>query len=840
MPNNIQISEVLREGEAWLRDHGENAGVVGASPQWNLRALRAQSQVLEQASSSLGNLVLYGVSQAGKSYVVSTLAADKGGCLEIPLGGKNYDFIDEINPPGGEESTGVVTRFTFSPQPAVPDPGFPVHVKLMNEADVIKTLINSYLNDVNHVAEEEADLEVENKTAWLQTVSKSSKNSGMDADDILGIREYLKKYSGLHIKKFDETYWVKLIEAIPYLDVEKRCYALSPLWGNMDHYSDLYKKLREGLERLEFSSDVYCPIEKTLIPRSNGILKVSTLAELVKPDDEQSFVEVCLTKDRQIGIPRALLTALCLELVVDLSSKQKPWDLFAYTDLLDFPGCRSRKTKRPSDIPEALELTKGEYAANVLLRGKVDYLFNVYLEQRDLTSMVVCLPETINETEPLLYVIEKWSAEMVGTTPEVRSENADLATLWMNLTKFDMSLMKKKRQLPSERWEARFKSSLYDPFNAEGWFTKWAEQPFNNTLCFRNTREGRLDGLFTYDSKTDIQGDFVLDEGKEWFEKQEEGFLNLPLVQKHVREPQKVWDNVWSPDGGVEYCVERISRLVKPDLKERQLESLFKGVMEKSRALLKMYHRNTENVQEELKKCAEKFEKLSSCLQDEMESGKHAAFFLDLMVSEENAYQMLKAGDFYLKPAQDTSGKAKQQVEYVMSAWNDQLLSLTETPAFLDWYGLEKETADFAIQHILEAARRVDVRSQLVQDFYEIIVGSGSKKETLVIRSKVVTERLSNFISKLGLDSMEVAKWPESKVRKGCKIFTKADVCDGIPTLASSRYLYENEYVSDWLTAFYFSVVENLNQGEGGGFDVEANAELGKIIGKLSWDQENG
>ena len=56
---------------------------------------------------------IFGESQAGKSFLVSTLISDKNGNSTIQLGNRKLDFIRDINPQGsGKESTGVVTRFS--------------------------------------------------------------------------------------------------------------------------------------------------------------------------------------------------------------------------------------------------------------------------------------------------------------------------------------------------------------------------------------------------------------------------------------------------------------------------------------------------------------------------------------------------------------------------------------------------------------------------------------------------------------------------------------------------------------------------------------------------------
>ena len=105
---------------------------------------------------------IFGPSQAGKSYLVSTLAGNEKRKLWTRQGDTTYDFLSEINPQGGKESTGLVTRFTLA-RPAEPPAGYPVHVRLLSVIDVVKILANTYFSDAEH-------MEAPNRQAMLDTL----------------------------------------------------------------------------------------------------------------------------------------------------------------------------------------------------------------------------------------------------------------------------------------------------------------------------------------------------------------------------------------------------------------------------------------------------------------------------------------------------------------------------------------------------------------------------------------------------------------------------------------------------------------------------------------------
>src|SRR6478736_5004187 len=82
-----------------------------------LRDLALRTRKLRRAWSRKQSVGLFGPSQAGKSFLVGALLSHELGTLEVLSRDRSLDFLKEINPAKGVESTGVVTRFTCSPPP---------------------------------------------------------------------------------------------------------------------------------------------------------------------------------------------------------------------------------------------------------------------------------------------------------------------------------------------------------------------------------------------------------------------------------------------------------------------------------------------------------------------------------------------------------------------------------------------------------------------------------------------------------------------------------------------------------------------------------------------------
>lgn len=117
-------------------------------------------------------------------------------------------------------------------------------------------------------------------------------------------------------------------------------------------------------------------------------------------------------------LDRTVLTALIAEVTVPLA--EQPWDFFAHTDLLDFPGARSRKEHEDIDKALAAESGLGE----LFLRGKVAYLFQHYNAEQEIAAMLLCVGPSVQEVSTLPKMVTAWIGQTMGATPAARQRNA--------------------------------------------------------------------------------------------------------------------------------------------------------------------------------------------------------------------------------------------------------------------------------------------------------------------------------------------------------------------------------------------------------------------------------
>ena len=167
---------------------------------------------------------------------------------------------------------------------------------------------------------------------------------------------------------------------------------------------------------------------------------------------------------------------------------EKPWDFFDHTDLLDFPGARSRlKLANLEDVAKAKGVAEGANPLReLLLRGKVAYLFQRYSAERELSAILLCIPDGNQEVRDLSDMMTAWIDQTIGATPADRAKQKN--ALFLVLTKMDREFEQKAGETEESRklrWSARLNNSLINNFRGE-WPANWNGRPFDNTFWLRN------------------------------------------------------------------------------------------------------------------------------------------------------------------------------------------------------------------------------------------------------------------------------------------------------------------------------------------------------------------
>ena len=375
---------IIEKTIQWVNETDSMRGVKGDIAKLNLVNLRRKLNKKKFALEGNPAAAMYGESQMGKSYLVSSLLSEIGTPFTVIDGQQNsYDFINEINPIGkGTESTSLVTRFSTDYEWI--NPAFPIKAKLLSPSDLVLVLCDSYYNDVK--AQIDIALKSDSISAKVLEIcrkyeSKQQLQTLLGEDDIWDIYDYFHaNFSTKATNIIHSDFFEKIPSLIAKTQPEEWSEIFSLLWNGNEKITSLLAELIKQYKQLEFSDEVYLSIDAVL--RNNGtILDVARLHEIYgkyegsEPNYNAQTPVLILKNGKEKSIPnfsKSYLCALIAELIFRLPNEletSKPF--LKETDLLDFTGARHRLGIHEEDIEDKV-------IPQMLLRGKVAYLFNKY------------------------------------------------------------------------------------------------------------------------------------------------------------------------------------------------------------------------------------------------------------------------------------------------------------------------------------------------------------------------------------------------------------------------------------------------------------------------------
>lgn len=859
-----KLAALTQEASLWLADNHELVG----------RGLKEQQKELRKAGRLFKNCAVaamrkmcvgvFGPSQAGKSYLISTLACKMRDTLWANLGDKEYNFLLDINPEGGRESTGLVTRFTIE-RPATPPAGFPVHVRLLSFMDLVKILANSYYSDAEHLEAPDLEDMLEKLTA-IESGRMDAPRPGISEDDMEDLQTYLFKYfrGKPRVQQLlNQSFWERVVPLAPYLDDAGRLKLLGLLWDNIPAFDELLANLWQALKSIDFAPEAFCRIE-ALIPREDSIIDVYTLARL-KPK-ENDDIEVMADNGRSAFIPRVYLAALTAELVMPI--RDKPADFFDHTDLLDFPGYRSREEFK--DL--ATETQNPEILEMCFLRGKVAYLFQRYSAERELTSLLLCIADSVQEVKGGLGdVVNDWIISTHGETPETRT-GKDVA-LFFILTKSDLEFVNKGTDSDvSERWDIRIGSSLLQPFaTRHEWPRYWDKKgPFNNLFLLRNTKLV----IPQYDHGENDQETALAAASQEFISRLEDVFMKSALVNAHFKYPGNVWKSFIAPnDGGVAFIRERLSPLCQPELKRAQIKTTLSEQLAKLKDRLSPYWKNDDR-EAQRKESALRAQKLARIMLTMAQNQSFGQFLRCLMLEDQELYDLYQQARYQIEEESAAFAKASPAIGARVSAedmlfdllgegaevkepfveaapkdeaaafvglierfWLSRLNTLADDPAMQKHFNFPgSEFAQF-IHELVLGFKRAGVAAQMEEGLRQASsYANVEKSQVLWKQVSLASSLLNSFINWLGYDP-RVRGQVERALLIGGKqrmLFTPVPEFSGLPNLEESPEPYERAYYTDWAGAFLKMVEDNVNFDGEDDFDPQENQRLKDILEQLA------
>jgi hypothetical protein len=789
---------------------------------------------------------VFGPSQVGKSYLVSSLVAPRGAELvaQFQDGGKrhSHQFLGEINPAGGRESTGLVTRFTVHP---VETPtGFPVALWLLSEIDIVKILVNSYTHDGVRSGEpvltsEQIVVEIDRARA----AAGSAALGGLREEDVWDLQEYFAKhvYAANEQTRLLGPYWDKVASIAPRCGLEARAALFALLWGKLPAFTDLYVQLAGALAQLGHAERAFCPLS-SLLPRESSIIDVKTLEKVGQKTGDE-LVKVRGQAGGEVALRRSHIAALTAELTIVVA--EQAHDFCAHTDVLDFPGYRSRKKQ---NLANFVSEGGAEAIAQLFLRGKVDFLFQRYTAEQELTGMVLCLPDKPLEVSTLPAVIEDWIGLTHGRTPDERQGKKPLLFFAFNF--FDVHLHEKAGDSdPAQRFKNRIEASLLQPFGdtPETWPRRWTKSSsFKNCLWVRNPTV-RAEHVIEFDGQNrELR---ILPHKTARLAELKAACLSVPEVKDHFADPERAWDEVMRlNDGGVSYLAERLAEVCRADTKPSQIAMRLSQLRVAAAGHLRPHYVPTD-AEELLRERREMAQKVARGLagarrqnafgrmlrglcihQDEL---SNALFDARLRAfdeepsggagHEDELVEQLLAARFGVSGSGTTKtnhGRTSLQrlADAAVAVWAKHMHEVAEREAFASSVGVDRSMLLQLVNELGLGAQRVRLSDAIAERADSIILPT-EPAEAQTTKGALVAERLLNqFVTEL-------------RVFTGVRAANETASIDSIP---AKPVPFADQYFTRWLTDFFELVDANAASADGRVHDVIQNARLGELIEQIS------
>ena len=631
-----------------------------------LRDLALRTRKLRRAWARKQSLGLFGPSQAGKSFLVGALLSHELGSLEVLSRRGEVDFLKEINPAKGVESTGVVTRFSASPSPPLRKGDF--CCELLSLEGVLHSMATGFLVECTSPPVDVDRVERTLREARLQAGPPAPAVYARAWESVW--HELTKKYQDRH----------------PYLNELRRHPALkgglgadigtaagwvlvySLLWGGPGYARDLDQLMRllvGGIEQLAHAEAVEVGLAH--VRASSDAPSVIDASCLNALGTSRTFVPATTLDGRDVALDPGVLAALIAELRLPLRSV--PGSLLDKADILDFPGGRALKGINGFGRAE-LDTGRLENAIEVYKRGKLTFLFEQYSLDREITALLLCSPgPTKPEAIQLQSQVESWLAIRHGSPTPKDTKEIEHPSLFLALTKFDMSLGALRSDNAKDRWDSRVEEACID-FWARGhgsWLHNWGAKgrPFTNLFWIRNPYADQMQ---------------TLKPGDPDYEAVKQGYLSSRAVATYIAAPEEKWlavegyeTSTGLPKSGIPLLSTHLRAKLSEDIKSKELAAEARAIRAELLSVLKALTPSRDEAEARMRR-VEDAKQLVAAMSAEMTrrcSGAVFGEFVDRIVAPEHEVEaeVRKVLDVVMPMSIKASDKVKKVLVHVLKWW---------------------------------------------------------------------------------------------------------------------------------------------------------------------------
>ena len=519
------------------------------------------------------------------------------------------------------------------------------------------------------------------------------------------------------------------------------------------------------------------------------------------------------------------------------------------------------------DIRRAVNSEESNPLAQLILRGKVAYLFERYTENQEMNVLVVCTASTKqSDVKEVGGVLDEWIRYTQGADAEARGRR--LPGLIWALTMFDLRIsqgLSQEEAILRQSWGlgGMIKMAMTERFGQYKWMQEWQRgQAFNNTFLVRKPRQQT-----PFIRISDGNEAAFSEENLPQLQLMRKTFLEDEAVNRYIASPDEAWDAMLElNDGGMRRMADYLSTVARPEVKLERIAEQLQEIRDEliEGGLGNWYQPDGE---EDAAKKAQIARDILDVLKKR--SGMHGELLLRLVPTrrdlqalylqqttlpvQEEAPEELDIFDIGVgaafgaeAPAATTYSHEIAFAHQSVQHWINHLRGLSESPALLNYINLPRPIIDALADELITALLRLRIEEKLVEAMTNT-EQAGVLLEQMVDRQvSRILHVMGDFITWLGYLEMPAAKRPTRLNMPDQHIFTRPSQCDSVvwkdderlARLTPQQLNYTAMFIIDWLVGLESLITENAGHSAGREISVAQNEKLGAIIRQIQTSQE--
>ncbi|TCL02594.1 virulence factor SrfC family protein [Sodalis ligni] len=769
-----------------------------------LRRAHNQAEGWRDGYSHRPAIGFFGRSQAGKTLLISALAAGGKHRLETTLAGETLDFAAHINP--DHQSAGPAIR--FSRQPAPRDEAFPVQLQLLDEVDILKILTLAFLLDPRPGLSRPVpeDGEIADRLQVLSLHRQAEPAAAISGDGVIALWDFLSRHDRRRQQRLASRFWPAAVELCPYLAVDDRARLFSVLWDDIPELTEAYRRLAHALAPLAGAVRVLAPrsvlVDDTRLP-ADALLDAMAFTGLGTPEDAAIPVRPVSGSGaaKPVELSLAELSFLTAELLIPLQASPRE-GVFDEVDMVDFPGyggSLDAGTARDRLLPPGTLLAP---FADAIVRAKSLCLLERYADRQQNHLLLVCTAAGDRRDAKIVgRTLEYWVKQTQGENARLRGRHKP-GLVWA-LSEFD------QRVTQGQNCDEAVQRYVGNPGDSWGTVLAMDERGIKRMAAHlaaelnRDIRQERIaEGL------RELQRDLRHNLLAGWYR---------PEGAEHPADKERVADMLLKT---LQTRAGMHGELLKQLLPPRQ--ALYRFYLQQSRQRDNV----TQSTHGEINASADSAAPYSI--------GFEIDLFSEGPVADAGASV---AGDALTGYPAAAASEEREYARGVYRYWVNHLRGLSENNRLTSLLGVDKVTLERLVEEFIIASVRLDIPGLLYARLNEADSADlppESRADRQVTKALTV---LGDFVAWLGFPQTDEALRPESRVNRGHKIFARPekqavswDASRRLTKLAPTPANITAFYIYDWLVGLKEMIIQNAGFSSGDELTAEQRTQLARIL----------